>query len=109
MNEHKKNAVKIVRKSFIRTVTTGCLVACTSIMASAAGTGAETTLTNFVEFLFTITRIIGIAGALLAFVQIGLAVKGHDPSSRDQAFLGLAGALIILFAKEILTSIGVSV
>ena len=44
---------------------------------------------------------------LLAFgiVQVGLALKSHDPSQRANGFLTLAGGIIITFAREILTLI----
>ena len=38
-------------------------------------------------------------------VQIGLALKSHDPSQRANGFFSLAGGIIIMFAKEILTLI----
>jgi hypothetical protein len=44
---------------------------------------------------------------LLAFsiVQVGLALKSHDPSQRANGFLTLAGGIIITFAREILNLI----
>ena len=38
-------------------------------------------------------------------VQVGLALKSHDPSQRANGFLTVAGGIIITFAKEILNMI----
>ena len=35
-------------------------------------------------------------------MQIGLALKSHDPSQRANGFLTMAGGVIITFTKEIL-------
>ena len=40
-------------------------------------------------------------------VQVGLSVQSHDASQRSQGFLCLFGGLLITFAREILTAIGV--
>ena len=40
-------------------------------------------------------------------VQVGMSVQSHDASQRSQGFLCLFGGLLIAFAKEILTAIGV--
>ena len=38
-------------------------------------------------------------------VEVGMSFQSHDPSQRSQGFLCLAGGLIIVFAKSILTAI----
>ena len=40
-------------------------------------------------------------------VQVGMSIQSHDASQRTQGFLCLFGGLMIAFAKEILTAIGV--
>lgn len=50
-------------------------------------------------------QIIGAIGAILllwGIVQIGMAIKSHDPSQRANGFMTLAGGVIIAFAKQIL-------
>ena len=39
---------------------------------------------------------------LWGIVQIGMALKSHDPAQRASGFMTLGGAVIITFAKEIL-------
>ena len=38
-------------------------------------------------------------------VQLGMSLKGHDPSQRAQGLWTIAGGVIITFAKEILNLI----
>ena len=41
-------------------------------------------------------------------VQLGMSVQSHDASQRTQGILCVFGGLIIAFAKEILSAIGVA-
>ena len=41
-------------------------------------------------------------------VTVGLSLKSHDASQRNQGFLTLAGGVVVFFAQEILTLIGVA-
>jgi len=38
---------------------------------------------------------------------VGMSIQSHDASQRSQGFLCLFGGLVIAFAKEILSLIGV--
>ncbi len=60
---------------------------------------------NLSEFIFGLIRAIGIILLGFGIVQVGLALKSHDPSQRANGFLTLAGGIIITFAREILTLI----
>lgn len=64
-----------------------------------------TVINNLSTFIFSIIRAIGMILLGWGIVQIGLALKSHDPSQRANGFLTLAGGVIITFAKEILTLI----
>ena len=57
------------------------------------------------NIIFGIIRAIGIILAGWGLVQVGMSFQSHDPSQRSQGFLCLAGGLIIVFAKSILTAI----
>lgn len=61
-----------------------------------------TVINNLSTFIFGIIRAIGMILLGWGIVQIGLALKSHDPSQRANGFLTLAGGVIITFAKEIL-------
>lgn len=60
---------------------------------------------NLSDFMFGLIRAVGMILLGWGVVQVGLALKSHDPSQRANGFLTLAGGIIITFAKEILTLI----
>ena len=62
-------------------------------------------INNLSDFMFGLIRAIGMILLGWGVVQIGLALKSHDPSQRANGFLTLAGGVIITFAKEILNTI----
>lgn len=66
-----------------------------------------TIVNNLSEFIFSIIRALGIIILGWGVVQVGMSIQSHDASQRTQGFLCLFGGLLIAFAKEILTAIGV--
>lgn len=64
-----------------------------------------TVINNLSEFIFGIIRAVGMILLGFGIVQIGLALKSHDPSQRANGFMTLTGGVIITFAKEILNII----
>ena len=76
-----------------------------ALTAHAAGEDPLTVVNNLSEFIFGLIRAIGLILLGFGIVQIGLSLKGHDPSQRANGFLTLAGGIIITFAKEILSLI----
>lgn len=64
-----------------------------------------TVINNLSTFIFSLIRALGMILLGFGIVQIGLALKSHDPSQRANGFMTLAGGVIITFAKEILTLI----
>jgi len=85
------------------------LVALVLVLGNNTVFGAEseplTVINNLSTFIFSIIRAIGMILLGWGIVQIGLALKSHDPSQRANGFLTLAGGVIITFAKEILNLI----
>lgn len=75
--------------------------------AFAASTDPLTIVNNLSTFIFSCIRAIGIIILGWGIVQVGMSVQSHDASQRTQGFLCLFGGLLITFAKEILTTIGV--
>jgi trbC/VIRB2 family len=76
-----------------------------STTAFAAGGDPLTVVNNLSDFIFGFIRAIGLILLGFGIVQVGLSLKSHDPSQRANGFLTLAGGIIIVFAKEILTLI----
>ena len=100
MKEKMKRIVKIIAK-----VT---LVACVLVLGNNtvfATNDPLTVISNLETFIFDIIKGIGVILMGWGVVQIGLALKSHDPSQRANGFFSLAGGIVITFAKEILTLI----
>lgn len=57
------------------------------------------------EFIFSLIRAIGLILLGFGILQVGLSLKSHDPSQRANGMLTVAGGIIIVFTKEILTLI----
>ena len=72
-----------------------------------AATDPLTVVNNLSDFIFSAIRAIGIIILGWGIVQVGMSVQSHDASQRTQGFLCLFGGLLIAFAKEILSTIGV--
>lgn len=64
-----------------------------------------TVINNLSNFIFEITRAVGVIMVLFGILQFGLALKSHDPSQRANSILTIVGGLVIAFSKEILNSI----
>lgn len=64
-----------------------------------------TVVNNLSNFIFSLTRAIGLIICGYSIVQIGLSFTTHDPSQRANGIMFLAGGAIITFAKEILNLI----
>ena len=60
---------------------------------------------NLSEFIFSLIRAIGLILLGFGVLQLGLSLKSHDPSQRANGMLTLAGGIVIVFTKEILTLI----
>lgn len=75
--------------------------------AFATGDDPLTIVNNLSDFIFSCIKAIGIIILGWGVVQLGMSVQSHDASQRTQGILCLFGGLLIAFAKEILTAIGV--
>jgi len=84
------------------------LIVCTANPAYASGGDPIVVVNNLSTFIFGLIRAVGIIILAWGIVQVGMSFQSHDPSQRSQGFLTLAGGLVITFAKEILSLIGVN-
>ncbi|WP_371744080.1 TrbC/VirB2 family protein [Intestinimonas sp. MSJ-38] len=109
--KHKQNRMSYRTKSdrYMRAWTMLVLALCLlTVPAFAAGSSDPLTIVNNLsDFIFSCIRAIGIIILGWGIVQVGMSVQSHDASQRTQGFLCLFGGLLIAFAKEILTLIGV--
>jgi len=85
-------------------------LALTLFISPAYATGGGDPLTivnNLSDFIFSCIKAVGVIILGWGIVQVGMSIQSHDASQRSQGFLCLFGGLVIAFAKEILTLIGV--
>ena len=83
------------------------LTVCSSTMPIAFANSALDSINNLSDFIFSALKAIGMIILGFGVLQVGLSIQSHDASQRSQGFLCLLGGLLIAFAKEILTAIGV--
>lgn len=103
MNNNKSKARKICAM-WTALVLSVCLF---TVPAYATGADPLTVVNNLSDFIFSCIKAIGIIILGWGVVQVGMSIQSHDASQRSQGFLCLFGGLVIAFAKEILTTIGV--
>ena len=99
-----KDKKKAILKRYLMTAIT-CAIVGVFMVPVLAESEAETAINNMSNIVFGIIRAVGIMLAGWGLVQVGMSFQSHDPSQRSQGFLCLAGGLIIVFAKSILTAI----
>ena len=92
-----------MKKKIILTVLLITLMCSTT--AFAASTDPLAVINNLSDFIFSVIRAVGLILLGFGVVQIGLSLNSHDASQRANGFMTLAGGVIIVFAKEILTLI----
>lgn len=104
MNKKTNPTPHRLMKAWAALVLTLCAL---TVPALAVGEDPLTIVNNLSTFIFSAIRAIGIIILGWGIVQVGMSVQSHDASQRTQGFLCLFGGLLITFAKEILTLIGV--
>lgn len=103
----KNTLEKRIKRSYIRTAALILLCALLCVPAYAADGDPLSIVSNLSDFIFSCIRAVGVIVLGWGIVQVGMSVQSHDASQRTQGFLCLFGGLMIAFAKEILTLIGV--
>lgn len=102
--KNNKNTARKLTAIWTALVLSACLF---TVPAYAAGADPLTIVNNLSDFIFSCIKAIGIIILGWGVVQVGMSIQSHDASQRSQGFLCLLGGLVIAFAKEILTAIGV--
>ncbi len=100
----KNRITRILTSAWAAMVLSVCLF---TVPAYATGGDPLTIVNNLSNLIFSCIKAIGIIILGWGMVQVGMSIQSHDASQRSQGFLCLFGGLIIAFAKEILTAIGV--
>lgn len=96
----KTNRIRILLSVF-------CVLVLTFAFATAAYADGDpiAVVNNLSDFIFGLIRAVGIILLGFGILQIGLSLKSHDPSQRANGMLTVAGGVVIVFTKEILTLI----
>ena len=102
--KNNKNTARKLTAIWAALVLSACLF---TVPAYATGADPLTIVNNLSDFIFSCIKAIGIIILGWGVVQVGMSIQSHDASQRSQGFLCLFGGLVIAFAKEILTAIGV--
>ena len=102
--KNNKNTERKLTAIWTALVLSACLF---TVPAYATGADPLTIVNNLSDFIFSCIKAIGIIILGWGVVQVGMSIQSHDASQRSQGFLCLFGGLVIAFAKEILTAIGV--
>lgn len=105
LNPPISDAVKKIYRLYCLMVITTAIFSILTSTVFAATDNPLTVINNLSDFIFGIIRAVGMILLGFGIVQIGLALKSHDPSQRANGFLTLTGGVIITFSKEILNII----
>ena len=62
-------------------------------------------INNLSNFIFSLTRAVGVIILIFGVVQIGMSYQSHDPSQRTNGVFTLVGGVIITCTKEIINLI----
>ena len=82
------------------------LVLTFSLAATAFADGDPIAVVNKLsDFIFGLIQAVGIILLGFGVLQLGLSLKSHDPSQRANGMMTIAGGIVIVFTKEILTLI----
>ena len=73
-----------------------------------ASDDAHSCFDSLSDYIFSLMRALSIIILSWGVVHVGMSIQSHGASQRNQGFLCLFGGLLIAFAKEILTTIGVA-
>lgn len=102
MKENKNKIIKNIAKVIMKTLSSVVILFVLQASRVFATDDPLAVINNLKDFMYQIIGAIGAILLLWGIVQVGMAIKSHDPSQRANGFMTLAGGVIIAFAKQIL-------
>lgn len=99
---------KTIRRTVTLVVTVLLILTVTIIPVFAEEDGVTDSLTKFDNLLFSILRLIGVASCAWGVFEISMSLQSHDGSQKSRGIAFLVGGLVVVFTKEFLTMLGVS-
>ena len=102
-----ENRTKIERRATRVYAVFACLMLSMAVMIVPAFAADDPLqiVENLNDFIFSLTRAIGLILPGFGILQLGLSLKSHDPSQRADGMLTIAGGIVITFTREIPTLI----
>lgn len=101
---------KVIGKILKVTLTTVIFIAAYALPALATDQEADgnvlNVMDNLTELIFGVVRAIGIGFTAWGFFNFGTSFSSHDSSQRATGLSNITGGLFMIFAKQILKSIG---
>lgn len=97
-----------IRKTFTSIVATVLILTIAMVPAFAAGDGVTDSMSKFNDLMFSIVRLLGTAACIWGLVEFAMSLQTHDASQKIRGLSTLAAGFIVVFSKEILTFLGVS-
>ncbi|MGC2873999.1 glutamyl-tRNA amidotransferase [Ihubacter sp. mB4P-1] len=99
--KNKRNMKEEFRSAFF----SAALMLSTTGIAFAAPSDPIAGINNLSKLISSIISAVGGVILLWSAVQLGIAVKKHDPAATSEAFLGIAAGLIIACAPWVVNYI----
>ena len=99
---------KSLRRTVTLIVTVLFILTVTVLPAFAAGDGVTDSLTKFNDLMFAIVRLLGIGACIWGVVEFAMSLQSHDGGQKTRGGTIFAAGLIVVFTKEILIALGVS-
>lgn len=97
-----------IRKAFTSIVAAVLILTIAMVPAFAAGDGVTDSLSKFNDLIFTIVRLLGTTACIWGLVEFAMSLQSHDGSQKTRGATFFAAGLIVVFSKEILGFLGVS-
>lgn len=106
---NQKNIKKIRRAVSVLLTALFILSTCIiSAFAAESGTNVEASLTGFEKLIVTFVKFLGIGIGLFGAVEFGIAWQSHDGAGKLKGLTGIGAGVIIYFARDILSLIGMN-
>lgn len=78
------------------------------VVAYATSGGPVDAVNSLTDLFVTLIKAIGGIAALFGILQFATSFQSHDPSQRTNGILIFVGGLLIYFAEDILSLIGIT-
>ena len=82
-----------------------CMASAGNVLATTDTSAATAPLDRLTDILFSIVSGLGVIALIFGVVQLALSFKGHDPQQKMQAAIAIAGGILLIAIKPIVSTI----